>query len=127
MITMLAVMIGWVFFRSSDIAAASKMLFAMADIRLWHPDRTVLLEMLFTTLGLAVCVFMPNTKQIFRLPVEPPSRRGTTVSAKFEARTPYALFFRWRPSVSWALICGALLTAACIWMSETTRFLYFQF
>jgi alginate O-acetyltransferase complex protein AlgI len=67
---------------------------------------------------LAICLLLPNSQQLARdwRPVLDPV-------------TEPALFARikWRPSLPWAIVTGLLLLTALLRMSDTSKFLYFQF
>jgi alginate O-acetyltransferase complex protein AlgI len=128
-VTFVAVVVGWVLFRSSDMHAAGVMLWAMAGTGAWIVPTDDLAALLLAPQGgswsplqlipgydgglrigvlallLALVWFAPNTQEI----VDGTGR------------------IRWRPGIGWAMVT-ALLTLACVTrFSEVSAFLYFNF
>ncbi len=116
-LTMLAVLLGWVLFRAPDLPAAAAYYRAMAGLDGWGAapggrDLAVMAALAGVALGL------PNVRQlmageVLALPVRAP------------AAAPFAL--RWRPGMVWAGAVAALLAVALLRMTEASPFLYYQF
>ena len=123
-VTLLAVVVGWVFFRSSGLPQAFSVLGAM-----FHPESVealksdlltimssssshILIPAIFVmVLGFVIVFFAPNTDEIFRLTERYTSRDKTSI-------VPPALWnFSWR----WALSTGSLLTLAILYLFEPER------
>jgi alginate O-acetyltransferase complex protein AlgI len=118
--TMLAVVVGWVFFRSVSFDGAARMLTAMAgggapgsvDVLLWNAGLSPATGTLWCAVLGAVAVFAPNTNQI-----------GDHLLARARAQAGV-----WRP----ALATSAALAALMLVVVNTTRdassaFIYFNF
>lgn len=149
-LTFLAVVIGWVFFRSADLPAASKMLEGMAGLNgirvpaillTLHPDLESWLgffgiepllgggsRFVFTYLwviGLGTLSFVfPNTQEIIPQAVD------------FVRHDPPAynggngrqlISFQWSPTPLWAVAFGIAFAFGVLAMNRVSEFLYFQF
>lgn len=120
-ITFLAVHLGWVFFRSPDIASAFAMLRAMSGFGLdiieptsavGLPGAAILspLSILMVAFGLAAVWFLPNSNRIVGLlPAEP------EVDAFRRAFSP----------MLWGTLAGMAMVVLAV--QDTRVFLYFQF
>jgi hypothetical protein len=130
LVTLVFVMIGWVFFRASDVDAALSMLKAMAGAHGWlalgdpiaqvlaqlrdlGPVNTVAhwLALLSVPFFLALAWLLPNSQQIV-------DGLGGSVSR---------FGFRWQPTPAWAACVAACLLYSISQMSQVSAFLYFQF
>ncbi len=115
-VTLLAVVIGWVFFRAADLDTAFAVLRGMAG---WarpaaQPfDASVLAGAAWASALLLVAMLAPNTQQL----VNYLAPGDTTRSAAT----------RWRPSAAWALATGVTGAIALSLLSRVSEFLYFQF
>jgi hypothetical protein len=138
--TFLAVVIAWVFFRADSLAAALDILRAMAGLNgaplpeqwiaragpvgPWLTAHGVQEANLITFRGtrqialiialLAAVWLLPNTQEI----------TGYLVRQRPQNWIKLVL---WRPSPTWAVICGVTAAACLYMMAQPTRFLYFQF
>jgi alginate O-acetyltransferase complex protein AlgI len=134
LVTLLAVMVGWVFFRAPGLDAAFAMLDAMAGAHGWIAGDDPLIRLLAPLPGeglarsllnrfdaayghllvmaamLAAWAF-PNSQEI--------------VDGIGAQTGPSA--FRWRPSPAWAACIAACLLFTVTQMSRVSAFLYFQF
>lgn len=132
-ITLLAVVIAWVFFRARTLAGASAMLgglfgfdgagtayrpsgvLRVMDLPiLVGPQPLLLIGGGIVTLAFAIALFLPNVSEIFgyreyRRPPEP----GGCV--------------RWQPNMAWALFTALALSTSLFGMWQHLEFLYFQF
>jgi D-alanyl-lipoteichoic acid acyltransferase DltB (MBOAT superfamily) len=147
LLTFLAVVVAWVFFRAETWDAGLAMLQGMAGLNglvlpeRWLPKLGALGEWLqdlgvgfqekstFTNLRLVLtwiaCLllvvwFAPNSQQIVGLDQE----GRLSVSSRDVAR---AVRWRRRPSWGWACLIGAVLAFGILNLNRTSEFLYFQF
>ncbi len=129
LITFLAVMAGWVLFRSESLAAARLMFEALlqmgsgaaADARL--PTD---LEWLGIAVLLAAVWLLPNTVQLMRrafLLSDDNTRRHLAEDGPRPAWRRLA----WRPGLAWAAVAALCLALALMPMRPRIEFLYFQF
>ncbi|MGK5011075.1 MBOAT family O-acyltransferase [Janthinobacterium sp. MDB2-8] len=142
-LTFLAVMLAWIFFRAPDVATACDIAGALvgangvslprglashaASLAQWglHPafDGIRWIELagpgLPVLLGAMLLAFRaPNTQEIFFL-YEP------AIERIFQPQGRWA--FRWRPTRRWSVSFAALFVACIFGMNRVTEFLYFQF
>jgi D-alanyl-lipoteichoic acid acyltransferase DltB (MBOAT superfamily) len=126
-VTLLLVVVAWVFFRASSFGAAGSMLSAMLGFGAGaSPDDLFEINrpwLLVAAAG-AVALFAPNVIDMFApwwpvLPVEKSNPRRFIFSMQW---------VQWRPTWVWGLIVGAWMSLGTLailgWQSE---FLYFQF
>jgi alginate O-acetyltransferase complex protein AlgI len=121
LLTFLAVVIGWVYFRAPNAAAAVAMLQSMTGqngVDLAHAfgnellHRDTALKWIF---GAAVIAwFLPNTQQVF-------ARHAPALDSVSGGR------MQWQPSVRWAMTTNVLALIALYHMNRVSEFLYFQF
>lgn len=145
LLTFLAVVVGWIFFRASDTSAATSILRAMAGENgllvpanwpaAWHLHAALDLAGISHQLGHAASQFdptgtspywiaallfivwvMPNTQQ-FMARFTPALEPATAL-----LRRP-----QWSPSLAWAVPVGALAGLAFLHLAQVSEFLYFQF
>ncbi len=142
LLTFVAVVVGWVFFRAASLDDAWRVLSGMAGTNGFALDVTAnsALEAFTSALRraidvgvrtevglaeaailiavcLAICLAMPNTQEI----VGPYLRTGET---EVPARPTH---LRWRPTFRWALAVGVLLALSLAGMTRSGEFMYFQF
>jgi alginate O-acetyltransferase complex protein AlgI len=122
LITLLAVITAWVFFRASDFASAANIvegLFGLNGTGDPIPGAKKATGLVLAALALTATVILPNSQQIMRRfrpvlgPVEPP--RGFLGSLV------------WVPSQATAAFSAAAIIAVVLFSWGTTEFLYFQF
>ena len=143
LLTFLAVMLAWIFFRAPDVATAWDISGALvgangvslprglashaASLAQWglHPafDGIRWIELagpgLPVLLGAMLLAFKaPNTQEIFFL-YEPAIERIFQSSGRWT--------FSWRPTCRWSVGFAALFVACIFGMNRVTEFLYFQF
>jgi alginate O-acetyltransferase complex protein AlgI len=117
LITFLAVVVGWVFFRADSLVSASIMLKSLfmlgpAKVDAFSPaaiDWAKIVTALIIVWGL------PNTYQVF----------ATAQPALGDL--PRATWLAWQPTVFWAALIGSAAAIAMLPSKEPLAFLYFQF
>jgi alginate O-acetyltransferase complex protein AlgI len=135
-ITFLAVVVSWVFFRAKTFGAAVSIVRGMCGmngIALPYAAAKVVnrlglhsVQVGFTGVGLPALVViptllviaftMPNTQEITRL------ARPTIERVISRER-----LLVWRPSIGWAVAAGLVLSLAMLRLNRVSEFLYFQF
>lgn len=152
-LTFIAVVVGWVFFRSASFEAAGAMLKGMAGLNgialpadvaaqagaLWdllsglgvgtyadQGDRFIFTWLWIASL-LPVALALPNTQQILRN--FDPGQHIPTSRDEHEIRPLQALTRRicWAPSTPWAIFAALLATLSILSLTRLSEFLYFQF
>jgi len=135
-ITFIAVLVGWVFFRAKSFSTAISMLKGMVGLngicvspgfervlghwaarlplRIAHVDFKFV-ALLWLLVLLPTIFFMPNTQEIMYR-VRPALKQAESMAAVL-----------WRPSARWAALTGLALAIAFLRMGRVTEFLYFQF
>jgi alginate O-acetyltransferase complex protein AlgI len=120
-LTFLAVVVGWVFFRATDVDSAVAMLRAMAGINglglaqsAGKSGDALLIVALLLLAWLA-----PNTQELVGYQ-GPDGATGTNTRSESPRRS-------WEPSVRWALLVGCMMAFSIMSLSKISQFLYFQF
>ena len=134
LLTFLAVIVGWVFFRADSWDAALRILAGMADMTpcgaqdgcaadagFFHalPGQVVLVWA-WCALLLIISVFSPNTQEIMRDQLS-----GLTRPAN--SARPFGIPLAFQSSRSWAVAVGAMLAVGLACLPQPTNFLYFNF
>jgi D-alanyl-lipoteichoic acid acyltransferase DltB (MBOAT superfamily) len=124
-LTFLAVVVGWVFFRSSTVGGAWRILEGMAGLNgagvLSSEAPSGLLEAAWLAGLLTVAWFFPNTQQVMA---------GFRPALNLHKETPGGLEsrLRWSPSWAWLAIVLIIAVAASTNLGEATaKFLYARF
>ena len=122
-LTLLAVMVAWVFFRAADLDAALSMLHSMAGLGAAGPEEFKVLKRLpQLILILLVVLWLPNTQQIMaRFSPAFDTYRGE------EQAMAARHWWQWRLSRPWALFSAAVAVIATLHLNRISEFLYFQF
>jgi D-alanyl-lipoteichoic acid acyltransferase DltB (MBOAT superfamily) len=121
-LTLIAVIIAWVFFRANSFTDASKVLFAMVGFGMNVQFESPVINIgryIFVGALLLGALFVPNTNQILRY------NFGTELGIKLICDR-----FLWRSNIAWAIAVGFIFfTCAFIGLTgrEKLEFLYFQF
>ena len=119
LITFLAVVLAWVFFRAPNLDTALDILSSMSGhYGLGAIDKPLEWVVPFGILLLAF--ILPNTQQITCY-VGPKGTYGTRLPQHASE------LLRWKPSSSWALYVGSLLALCLMSLSQVSEFIYFQF
>src|SRR5262249_42087044 len=118
LVTLLAVVVGWVFFRAPNVETAFGVLKSMAGFNGWgSPTFTGL----FTAVGLlAFAVVAPNSQQLMNYVGPESLNKNYTVEGK-------SGWFRWQPTLQWAIVAGTLFVMCLTRFSQISEFIYFQF
>jgi alginate O-acetyltransferase complex protein AlgI len=122
-LTFLAVVIGWVFFRATDITSALLMLKSMAGMNglgATTPSEQGLWGLAVAGTLLLIAWYAPNTQQLTGY-FGPKAAHSTEERVGAEGQT------LWRPSVARAAAVGSLFGVAVLSLSRVSEFLYFQF
>ena len=118
MLTFLAVIFAWIFFRAHSFSGALNMLRGMSGASgLAAHGILAPIGWAYVVCGLAIALLAPNTQEIMR----------RYLPAPFYDIAPPARGWAWRPSGGLALATGGLLLAAILLMPRASEFLYFQF
>jgi alginate O-acetyltransferase complex protein AlgI len=153
LMTFLAVVTGWVFFRATDFHSAIAILEGMAGINgvalpnaviarlgdagMWLQKAGVGVylgggsDFFFTWIWimalLAVVLMMPNTQQI--MSSFEPALRVYQSDNKYQIRFGERLASRitWQPTAGWAVIIGIVAALGLLALTSISEFLYFQF
>ena len=122
LLTFLAVVVAWVFFRADSFSAARVVLEGMAGLHgiskadpyyFGAPQLKGLLAMFLIAWGL------PNAQQLLH------RHRPVLATYAEELSAPGRL--SWRPSAAWALLTAVLLITAAVNLTHVSEFLYYQF
>jgi alginate O-acetyltransferase complex protein AlgI len=124
LLTFLAVVIAWVFFRADSLPAALAMLQGMAGlngITRADPYYLGLPEVRWLALMFLIAWGLPNVQQIFH------RYRPALETYPGEVSPPYWARLTWRPATAWAFATALLLVTAVINLTRVSEFLYYQF
>lgn len=141
LVTFLAVVVAWVFFRAPDLQSAFEILRAMAGLNGISLPAALLdrLGALGPALGIAPStgggrVFVLNWIWVLvLLPVVFCAPNVQQIMARFEPSrdaeqlAPIAARWQWRPNRRWAAVLAVVLAAGLLSLTRPTEFLYFQF
>ena len=120
-LTFLAVVAGWVFFRAADPHSAMALLAGMCGMNGLAGSAAGPLEGLaLATALLLVAWLAPNTQEL----------TGYTAPSGAHTRfdpAPQVARALWQPNLGWSLALGAVFGSALLSLSRVSEFLYFQF
>jgi hypothetical protein len=143
-LTLLAVMVAWVFFRAADLTTAMDVLSGLSgangiDLPAWSKARLDWLaatglqlrfegirwidfgsatQLPLLLLGVILALFFPNSQEIMG------GLRPQFDTANIVIKNQLIL---WRPNWAWVSIVSALFLACVFSLNRVTEFLYFQF
>jgi alginate O-acetyltransferase complex protein AlgI len=115
-LTFVSVVIGWVFFRASNVESALSILHAMAGANGVVASAASTTGLAVAGTLLLVAWFAPNSQELT-------GYRGPDCAAD----TPKLAQPLWHPTLRWAAVTGSLFGLAIISLSRVSEFLYFQF
>lgn len=119
-LTFLAVVVGWVFFRAADTHAAFEILKAMFGVNGVVAGASPLAGFTLAGALLLIAWLAPNTQELTGYVA--PSSAHEPERASIDPRK-----VMWQPSLSWAAIIGAGFGISILSFSRVSEFLYFQF
>lgn len=131
LLTFLAVVAAWVFFRSADLAAAGRMFAGMADFSgaLSGGSAGATLKFSETAPCCAILLYwvwaMPNTQQVMGRWM--PTLEYTKRFANPQIATLAPAWLQWYPNVRWSFWIAVLFTASVLAMTRMSEFIYYQF
>ena len=132
LLTFLAVVVGWVFFRAKTLTGAGQMLGGLLGFGgdsayasegivrvmdlplLVGEQRLLLIGWSAIALGMAVALFLPNVPQVYRY-------------REYRRKPESGAFPNWRPNFIWASLTALALVVSLFGMWQRVEFLYFQF
>lgn len=121
LLTFLAVVVGWVYFRAPSASAAFVMLQSMAGVNGIDAGHAFVNELVqrdsalrWVIFAALIAWFLPNTQQIF-------SRHTPALENTQGSR------LQWSPNIRWAAAANVLALVALYHMNRVSEFLYFQF
>lgn len=120
MLTFIAVVVAWVFFRAPDTATALRMLHSMAGMNELGSLTSYNEAWLWIGLFSAIVWFAPNTQQM--LGYAAPA--GSYAAPEMHSQT---VRLRWQPTLPWAILTGAVFALSIMSLSHLSEFIYFQF
>ena len=139
-LTFLAVVVGWVFFRSDSFSSAITMLHGMAGLngvslegKITHEwiiftGRVEKLKLGVFIIGFAITWGLPNLREVFS-PYSPTcdidNHENNTFTSIFLSK--FGLDFQWKRSLAWMLGTATLAAVTLAMMGSHSEFLYFQF
>lgn len=118
LITFIAVVFAWVFFRADSLASAVAIAKAMLGMNGLKFTGHFQLSKIAVALAIAWC--LPNTQQIM-------GKHEPALNFPSKDSATGAVWLRWQPNWVWFLIMVALATHALFQPDEISEFLYFQF
>lgn len=119
LLTMLAILVAWCFFRAANIGAALDILGGMIGRHgLGAVPGIQPFSLVVLALSTWIALFMPNTNEVF-----------VWLESRFEnnPETKSIFTMRWRPSWSWGLVTGVVFALCLLSMEKTQDFIYAQF
>ncbi|MBL4908090.1 MAG: MBOAT family protein [Sneathiella sp.] len=135
-LTLLAIMVAWVFFRAESFGTALAVLKGMFgqtlyyDTKFWSHALTDTDFFWFQAIALtAIVIIAPNSIEIVRKyrPVIDVKSNSETLKSTF---VPLRKFLRWRPSLAWSasfFVVGIVSLVQIYRLDELTEFIYFNF
>ena len=125
-LTFLAVLVGWVFFRATNVTAASRMLSAMAHLGSLHVGAAAQAQAsapwsawAWCGVAYALARWAPTSQEL--LATAEPALEPVRPLSGWRQRLEWS----WTPQ--WAGAMALIALAGCLSLTEVTEFLYFQF
>jgi alginate O-acetyltransferase complex protein AlgI len=126
LLTQLAVVVAWVFFRADHIRAAQRILGGMVGLGASSAGTAPVVTVSnfgLIALGYAICIALPNVNTMFE-------RQGIGL-VTYKTPKAWSIFdMKWAPRPEWAVAAAFMLfisIAVSVIVGEASPFLYFQF
>ena len=119
LLTLVAIMIAWCFFRATSVTAATSILAGMVGLHGIAPVTGYsLFSYLILTAAAFIALFMPNTNEVF-----------ASLESRFATppATASVVHLNWIPTLRWGLATGVVLALCLLSMGKTQEFIYAQF
>lgn len=131
LVTFLAVILAWVFFRAENWNSSVRLLQAMVGLQGWAsavPAYDLSRALRWIACFLPVVWWLPNSHEILAR-FQPALEYLKKPSASFLAPTPSWLgrVCEWRPNFWWAALCAAAMVWAMLNLLRPSEFIYWQF
>jgi len=129
LVTFVAVMVAWIFFRAANLSIAFHMLQSMAGLNGMDGSSTLQVgEAIFMLASLAIIVWLlPNTQE-FLGRFEPALKSRAAAPGAPPLALPWSeKWISWRPTAGWALLVAAMTLYALSQISRVNEFIYWQF
>jgi D-alanyl-lipoteichoic acid acyltransferase DltB (MBOAT superfamily) len=120
-ITLLAVIVAWIFFRASSFAGAMNVLAGMSGVNGAGGISTSLIGYAIAPFLLLICLVAPNSQEMVDRVSE------TSTVALDEVKREYGTGLRWKPNLRWGLAVGLMFYFALASLTKGNEFVYFQF
>lgn len=127
-VTYIAIVVAWVFFRAESFPAAWSIIVSMASVGTVLDPAQLLgsfslgRELLLWLVVMSPIVwFLPNTQQIMQ------QYKPALKTYPGEIKQVGFPFMQWQPKVSWAIAIGGSAVISILYMSRINEFIYFQF
>jgi len=122
LVTFVAVVLAWVFFRAGSLDGAIAMSGSMLGFNGFSlsEDGFIFPKKFFAMLFIIVW-FLPNTQELLR------DYNPALETYKIDSDRHFLKQLRWRPAYGWALFTAALNLLCLTRLSQVSEFLYFQF
>lgn len=134
LITFVAVVVAWVFFRASTIGSALELVAAMFGMSNGAAHNVLINVRAEAAIAVAVllviALVLPNSNDIIgrgRLEMPETVRPAVKTVHRAHDKIFTAPSMVWRPTVGWAIAAGAVAVAVLATLTRPSPFLYFQF
>jgi len=128
LVTFIAVVIGWVFFRADTFSSAFLLLKAMVNlhspVELTH---VIMLNYAIVGLSFSVVFILPNIHQLFADFKPTLDGENIIMNTKNLIWRLNLAWCIWKPSLSWGLSLGLLFIIATLTLSHPSIFIYYDF
>jgi alginate O-acetyltransferase complex protein AlgI len=117
-LTLLAVVVGWVFFRAETVRDAANILAGMSGVRGFGAEGAMPGAIIAALALIGLCALAPNSQQLLR------NYRPALYAELAAPKFPRLVF---SPNLAWAIFIGAGTVVVELFSWKTSEFLYFQF
>ena len=124
LLTFMAVVVSWVFFRAESYDAAIYMLGAMVDftnLSEIKAETFAKVHILSLIISLFIIFCIPNTLAIVSNISQAESSSSKDLWSRLCSR------FQWQPSTVWGVVLGVMFAVTLVMLERESEFLYFQF